>query len=68
MENFSTRFSWYPYTGEEAPIPLEDIEDIDDTEEEEEEEEDEDEVPDFMNYWNNVPRFGNRQMNEFNLD
>ncbi len=51
------------------------IEDIDDFEEDESEEEDseeeDDEVPEFMNYWNNIPLPGSgiqREMQNFNLD
>ena len=38
MENYELRFNWYPYTGEEAPMPLEDIEIISDDEEEDSDE------------------------------
>ena len=34
-------------------MPLEDIEEFEDDDDEEEEEDDE--LPDFMNYWNNLP-------------
>ena len=50
--NYDVHFSWYPFTGEEAPIPLDDIED---DEEEEEEEEQEDQDHEFLNYWNDPP-------------
>ena len=50
--NYDVHFSWYPFTGEEAPIPLDDIED---DEEEEEEEEEEDQDHEFLNYWNDPP-------------
>ena len=64
MENYELRFNWYPYTGEEAPMPLEDIEIISD----DEEEEGDDEVPDFMNYWNMpLPNSAGRLQN-FDLD
>ena len=32
--NYDVHFSWYPFTGEEAPIPLDDIEDDEEDEEE----------------------------------
>ena len=54
LSNYDLHFSWYPFTGEEAPMPLEDIEDDDDDEEEEETSE-EDEDYEFLNYWNNPP-------------
>ena len=61
MENFALRLDWYPFTGEEAPMPIEDIELL---EELEDEEEDDDEGVDDgegeegnvglnNNYWNN---------------
>ena len=56
LSNYDLHFSWYPFTGEEAPMPLEDIED--DYEEEEEdslEEEEDHETYEFLNYWNNPP-------------
>ena len=56
LSNYDLHFSWYPFTGEEAPMPLEDIEDDDDEEEEESfEEDEEDEEYEFLNYWNNPP-------------
>ena len=46
--NYDVHFSWYPFTGEEAPIPLDDIED-------DEEDEEEDQDHEFLNYWNDPP-------------
>jgi len=54
MNNYDLHFSWYPYTGEEAPMPFDDIE-IEDESEEEEEEDFEWETPEFLNYWNHPP-------------
>ena len=49
VNNLRTRFGWYPYTGELAPLPLDDLEE----EEEEESDEEEDFQPDdIFNYWN----------------
>ena len=49
------RLDWYPYTGQEAPMPLDDIQ-VDDEEEEDDDEDDEDDaVPDFVNFWNQMP-------------
>ena len=54
-------------------MPIEDIDDFeeDESEEEESEEEEGDELPEFMNYWNNIPLPGSRiqrEMQNFNLD
>ena len=73
LENYNLHFNWYPFTGEEAPMPIEDIDDFeeDESEEEESEEEEGDELPEFMNYWNNIPLPGSRiqrEMQNFNLD
>ena len=52
-QNFAIYLSWYPFTGEEAPMPLDDIEDSEDEDMEIlDEEEDEHE---FLNYWNEPP-------------
>jgi len=53
MNNYALHFGWYPFTGEEAPMPLDDISDDEDSEEEEDEEEWE--APEFFNYWNHPP-------------
>ena len=34
IENYELHFNWYPYTGEEAPMPLDDIEHFFEEEEE----------------------------------
>ena len=72
LENYNLHFNWYPFTGEEAPMHIEDIDDFEEDESEEEEsEEEDDEVPEFMNYWNNIPLPGSgiqREMQNFNLD
>jgi len=53
IENYAVRLDWYPYTGQEAPMPLDDIQLDDD--EEEDDEDDDDDVPDFVNFWNQMP-------------
>ena len=57
--NYDIYFNWYPFTGEEAPMPLDDIvSDDEQTDEEEGDDDDEDEDGneyDFMNYWNQPP-------------
>jgi len=53
INNYNLHFSWYQFTGEEAPMPLDDISDVEDSEEEEEDFEFE--TPEFFNYWNNPP-------------
>jgi hypothetical protein len=53
MNNYDLHFSWYPFTGEEAPMPLDDI--SDDEESDEEDEDFEWEAPEFFNYWNHPP-------------
>jgi len=68
LENFDLRLNWYPFTGEEAPMPLEDIEDVIEEEEEEEEEEDESGVPDFLNFWNQIPPSLAGRFNNIPLD
>ena len=68
LSNYDLHFSWYPFTGEEAPMPLEDIEDDYEEEEEESLEEDEDhETYEFLNYWNNPPLPG-RALGKFKFN
>jgi hypothetical protein len=58
MEHYEVRLDWYPYTGQEAPMPLDDIEvQVDDEEDDEDDEDDDDDngVPDFVNFWNQMP-------------
>ena len=60
LQHYDVRVDWYPYTGQEAPMPLDDIEiDADDDEEEEDNDDDDDdddgEMPDFVNFWNQMP-------------
>ena len=52
--NYQLHFSYYQFTGEEAPMPLDDIE-SDDEDEDEDEDDEEDEEPDFLNYWTDPP-------------
>ena len=52
--NYQLHFSYYQFTGEEAPMPLDDIE-SDDEDENEDEDDEEDEEPDFLNYWTDPP-------------
>ena len=54
LSNYDLHFSWYPFTGEEAPMPLDDIEDDEEEEESLEDDEDDDEH-EFLNFWNNPP-------------
>ena len=49
-------------------MPLEDIEDVIEEEEEEEEEEDESGVPDFLNFWNQIPPSLAGRFNNIPLD
>ena len=52
--NFLTHFSYYQFTGEEAPMPLDDIE-SDDEDQDDDEEEEEEHEPDFLNFWTDPP-------------
>ena len=60
--NYQLHFSYYQFTGEEAPMPLDDIES--DDEEDEDEDENEDEEPDFLNYWTDPPISTNRGLSQ----
>ena len=53
--NYDIHLSWYPFTGEEAPMPLDDIDIESEDEEESFEDDEEDEDHEFLNYWNNPP-------------
>ena len=52
VNNLRTRFGWYPYTGELAPLPLDDLEEEEEEEEEESDEEEDFQPDDIFNYWN----------------
>ena len=54
INNYDLYFSWYPFTGEEAPMPLDDISE-DEESDDDDEEDDEWETPEFFNYWNHPP-------------
>ena len=56
--NYDIHFSWYAFTGEEAPMGLDDADmesDDDDSFEDYDVEEEEENEHEFLNYWNNPP-------------
>jgi len=68
-KNFDIHFSWYPFTGEEAPMAIDDIisDDGDDDSDEETDDDANDDEPEFLNYWNNPP-LPSQQINNIPLD